>query len=56
MTFEDAIKKAIKAHFKGLSPEQLRGPSGKKTKYTKKYFDKVGEEYEIEPYELKGKK
>ena len=47
MTFEEAFKMMAKKYFQGVSPEQLKGPSGKKLKYNKKYFDRVAKDYEI---------
>lgn len=47
MTFEEAFKMMAKKYFQGVSPDQLKGPSGKKLKYGKKYFDKVAKDYEI---------
>lgn len=49
VTFEKAVRKAIKAYVEGLSPDALRKASPKKAKYNKKYFDKVGTENGIEP-------
>lgn len=53
MTFHEAIVKAMKAYYSGMSPKELNASSGKKAKYSKSYFDKVGREYGVEPYELK---
>jgi len=47
MTFEEAFKMMAKKYFQGVSPDQLKGLSGKKLKYGKKYFDKVAKDYEI---------
>lgn len=55
MTFEDAIVKAIKSYIKGVEPAELSKASSKRMKYTKKYFDAVGEEHGIEPLTLKKK-
>lgn len=43
MTFEEAVKKSIKAYFEGQQPDTLHKALGgaKKQKYTKKYFDKI---------------
>jgi len=49
MTFEEAIRKAIKAYFDGLGPDQFTQAHGKKQKYNKKYFDRVGKANGIEP-------
>jgi hypothetical protein len=48
ITFEQALRKSIKAYFEGLPTLEL-SKSGKKSQYTKKYFDKVGKEFGIEP-------
>jgi len=62
MTREEFVRKAIKAYFEGLTPDELKSVSSKRMKYTKKYFDSMGEEFGIEPpykkeaVELKGKK
>lgn len=62
MTREEFVRKAIKAYFEGLTPDELKGASSKRMKYGKKYFDAMGEEFGIEPpykkevAELKGKK
>ncbi len=40
LTFEDAIKKAVKAYWRGIEPEKTNKLGDKKAKYTKKYFDK----------------
>lgn len=53
MNLLDAMKKSMKAYYSGISPKELNGASGKKPKYGKTYFDKVGRENNIEPYELK---
>jgi len=44
MTREEMVRRAVKAYFKGLSPDELKVTSGKRMKYTKKYFDAFGEE------------
>jgi hypothetical protein len=44
MTFEEAFLKSARQYFKGIEAEELRGASGKRAKYTKKYFDAIGEE------------
>lgn len=49
MTREEFIRKAIKAYFEGLTPTELKTATSKRPKYTKKYFDAVGEEHGIEP-------
>lgn len=56
MTFHEAVVKSMRAYYSGLSPKELNGASGKRPKYAKSYFDKVGREYSIEPYEVKKKK
>lgn len=53
MTFEDAIVKSIKSYFKGVEPSELMKASPKRMKYTKKYFDAVGEEHGVDPVDLK---
>lgn len=53
MTFEDAIVKSIRSYIKGVEPSELMKATPKRTKYTKKYFDAVGQEHGIEPLELK---
>lgn len=55
MTFEEALRKMVKAYFNDLGPDALI-KSGKKTKYTKKYFDKVAADSGIEIYDPKKKK
>lgn len=47
MTREEMFRKAVKAYFKGLTPDELKVSSGKRPKYTKKYFDSFGEEQEL---------
>lgn len=54
MDWRQAIIKSMKAYYNGVEPSELNG-LGKKPKYSKKYFDKVGSEYAIEPYSLKKK-
>lgn len=54
MTFEEAFEMMAKKYFEGLTSSELRGDSGKKPKYTKKYFDKVAKDYEINQDDLKG--
>ena len=46
MELNEAFEKAIKAYFKKNSHDKLS--STKDTKYNKKYFDSVGEEFGIE--------
>lgn len=53
MDFRQAIIKSMKAYYKGLTPDELRGVSEKEPKYDKKYFDKVGSENGIEAIDLK---
>jgi len=55
MKREEFIRKAIKAYFEGLTPTELKATTSKRPKYTKKYFDAVGEEYSIEPAYKKDK-
>jgi len=52
MDFSQALRASVKAYFNGQQPEQLfkAQGSGKKAKYTKKYFDKMGKSFGIEPY------
>lgn len=55
MTFDEAVKKAIKNYFRGKGPEKSTGVS--KFKYTKKYFDRFEEaEFGSKLDYLKGKK
>lgn len=56
MTFEDAVRKSIQAYFEGGGLDAYNKTTQKKSKYTKKYFDKVGEEYGIEPFDPKNTK
>jgi hypothetical protein len=53
MDIRTAIIKSMKAYYNGLTPQELKAASPKGMKYTKKYFDKVGKDYDIEPVELK---
>lgn len=46
MTFEDAVRKAIKAYWKGDEYDNME--SFKNKKYNKKYFDSVLETDEVE--------
>lgn len=43
MTFEEAVRKSIKAYFEGKDPENLLEAMGG-TKYTREYFDEMEEE------------
>ena len=53
MTFEEAVRKSIKAYFKGVTPDTMSKARGdKKLKYTKKYFDKVSEDFDIDTIEM----
>lgn len=52
MTFRDAIIKSMRAYYKGVSPEKLASTSPEKMKYTKKYFDKVGKDFGVDPVDL----
>lgn len=56
MTFEEAIKQAVKAYFEGKSPDNLNKLSGKDRKYTKDYFDKVAEDQLTQKEVKKGNK
>lgn len=56
MTLQDAIIKSMKAYYSGLTAKELNGATGKRAKFTKSYFDKVGREHGIEPFELKRKR
>lgn len=56
MDWHTAIKKAMKSYYGGSAPKELNNSTGKRAKYSKGYFDKVGREYGIEPYELKKSK
>lgn len=53
MDLRKAIIKSMKAYYEGLSPTELKAASPKGIKYTKKYFDKVGKENDIDPVDLK---
>jgi uncharacterized protein YpuA (DUF1002 family) len=53
MDIRTAIIKSMKAYYEGKSPQELKAVSQKGIKYTKKYFDKVGEENGVKPYEFK---
>jgi hypothetical protein len=55
MNLTQAIVKSMKAYYEGLTPQELKAASPKGIKYTKKYFDKVGKENDIEPIDLKKK-
>jgi hypothetical protein len=48
MTFEEAVRGMIVKYFAGLGPDELHKSSGKKAKYSKKYFDKVAEDHKID--------
>lgn len=57
MDIHKAVIMSMRAYYKGLGPKELNASSGKRAKYSKTYFDKVGREYDIEPFEpKKGKK
>lgn len=43
MTFEEAIRKSVKAYWKGKTPDNVK-KSAKNFKYNKKYFDKFEKE------------
>lgn len=45
MQIRDAIRRSIKSYWKGREPEELRKVSKGKTKYNKKYFDKIDSEF-----------
>lgn len=51
-----AIIKSMRAYYAGQGPSELNKTSGKRAKYSKSYFDKVGREYNIEPFEPKKSK
>ena len=53
MNWHQAIVKSMRAYYSGMSPKELNGATGKRAKYSKSYFDKVGRENNIEPYEIK---
>jgi hypothetical protein len=44
MTFEDAIKMAIRKYYSGSDPEELLKAKGSEIKYTREYFDDLEEE------------
>lgn len=50
MTFEEAIRKSIRAFLEGKPAENLKEAYGKEIKYTKEYFD------ELEKQIIKGTK
>jgi len=43
MTFEDAVRKSIKAYFEGKDPDNFLDAMGG-TKYNREYFDEMEEE------------
>ena len=47
MVWEKAFRRAVKSYFDNVNPTQLN--SLKKPKYTKRYFDKVGSDYGVDP-------
>lgn len=51
MTFEEAVRKSIKAYFNGKDPSALIEAKGG-IKYTREFFDKLEEEI-VEPKGLK---
>lgn len=53
MNWHQAIVKSMKSYYSGMSAKEFNGTTGKRAKYSKSYFDKVGREYGIEPYEIK---
>lgn len=53
MDLTTAIVKSMKAYYKGVIPTASKSASPKGLKYTKKYFDKVGEENNIKPFDIK---
>lgn len=55
MNLREVIRKSIEAYFEGLEPEEMKLQSGKKRKYDKKYFDRIGLEFGVEPYDGMGK-
>lgn len=52
MDFREAVIRSMRAYYKGMSPEKLSSVSSKKMKYTKKYFDKVGKDFGVDPIDL----
>jgi hypothetical protein len=56
MNLQDALVKSMREYYKGKTLDSLKGASPKGLKYTKKYFDKIAAENNIEPYKLGGKK
>ncbi len=56
MELNKVFMKSMKAYYEGKLPGELKSASPKGIKYTKKYFDKVGAENGIDPYELKKSK
>jgi hypothetical protein len=44
MTFEEAIRKAIKAYREGKDPEELMKVKGGESKFTRDYFNDLEEE------------
>lgn len=48
MTFEEAVRKSIKAYFDGRDPENFLSAMGK-VKYTRDYFDELEEEMVGDP-------
>lgn len=53
MKIEDAIVKSIRKWFEGNTFDELKNVATKRVKYHKGYFDSVGENFGIEPYEVK---
>ena len=56
MTFEEAIRKSIRAFMKGDTPQNLIDASGGKIKYDLKFFDELEKEILGEPKGKKSKK
>lgn len=53
MKISDAIRKSMKEYYKGATFDNLKKTKdGKKMKYTKKFFDSVGENHGVKPYEV----
>jgi hypothetical protein len=55
MTFEEAIRKSIRAYMKGKNPDNLFKAIGK-VKYTRDYFDSLEKDILGEEDKGKGKK
>lgn len=53
MDLNTAFRNAIRAYFEGQSPDELNGTQKRKSKYDKKYLDKMGEDMLGEKYSPK---